>query len=457
MKHLRSKPPSKFSNLSILVFILLAVLVFSYLSLFNTEINASLTVCKSGTLILQDENGIRISVADLEIYFNATNGGEITEYFDLLLDPARSNNLVNMEWKPYYNLMPLFTSLFYNPYKGLVLSTGGDPSATTRLIEKTTEHAILQTSARLMSLAGQVGKDVGGNPIYVNSTWIIRNNGLISVERTFSVATYTVVPSGWRWYPFYFTRKNGFGDNGTFNMFNTTFTYASVVNHSSYVNEFQSYPVIPIDEHHVFGMGIPFSNTNLGGDGTHNLMIAYQYDELINVTEWRSDNYHSTRNIVTETGGVHEASQPIYFQTHTYHMLINLTHQPADEASFQDFARYFADNPSIGSIMKCSIGTNKDVYSPGDYYAFQVNGTSFYDLTEIKAKLTARNSSNQTIYQKEYGPANTTSGATFKITVLSGTIPTTPTPGNYTISFEIFSPFGIVIASDAKTITINTS
>src|SRR4030043_1959315 len=60
-----------------------------------------------------DGNGIRIVVRDIELYFNATNGGEITEYFDLTADPARSKNLVNMKWKPFYNLLPLFSSIFY--------------------------------------------------------------------------------------------------------------------------------------------------------------------------------------------------------------------------------------------------------------------------------------------------------------------------------------------------------
>lgn len=435
------------------VSLIVMLLLFSYSSFLVPMTNA-ITNSKESIQIFSDENGIRIVVRDIEFYFNATNGGEITEYFDLAIDPDR--NLVNIRWKPWCNLLPLFTSLFYKPpYPGLVLSTGGDPNAKLWLIGNTSEYVILQSSSRIMSRAGEVAKDTRGNAIYVNSTWIIRDTGLISVERTFFVPSYATVPPGWRWYPFYLTRTAGFNYNGTFYMFNTTYAYASVVNPATYRDNFSLFSLLPEDTSYVFGVALPFSNTSIGGDGTHNILIAYKYDELMNVDEWRSDNYYSERNKITESGAVYEFSEAINVSTHTYHMIVNFTHQSISEESVQSFANYYAENTSMALLMESSVTTNKELYKPGDYYAFYGSGISYYSFTDLTARLTVKNSSNRIVYLRNYGPGDITAGQTFNLTLLKGTV--SPSPDNYTLMFQIFSPFGIVVSSSSKTITVTVS
>ncbi|MGD0494757.1 MAG: hypothetical protein ABSB28_01800 [Candidatus Bathyarchaeia archaeon] len=437
------------------VSLMVLLLLVSYSTLHAPIKNASAS-SKESIQISPDGNGIRIVVGDIELYFNASNGGEITEYFDLTVDPYRSRNLVNVKWAPYYNLLPLFTSLFYKPPNiTLVLSTGGDRSAKLWVISNSSEYVILQSSSRIIGNAGEVAKDVHGDTIYVNSTWIVHDTGLVSVERTFLVPSYATVPSGWRWYPFYLTRTAGFDYNGTFFMFNTTYARASVVNQATYRDMFSLFSVLPKDAGHVSGVALPFSNTSIGGDGTHNILIAYKYDELTSVDEWRSDNYYSQSNNVVEGGAVHEFSKATNISTHTYHMIVNFTRQPIDEKRVQDFANYYADNPSIALPIECSVTANKDLYTPGDYYAFYGSGTSHYDLTRLTARLTVMNSSSRIVYRRDYGPANTPAEQTFNVTLLTGTA--APKPDNYTVSFQIFSPFGIVISSSSKAITVTTA
>jgi len=438
------------------VSLIVLLLLFSY-STFLVPMTNAVASSKESIQIFPDENGIRMVVRDIEFYFNATNGGEITEYFDLLVDPSRLNNLANIGWKPYYNLLPLFTSLFYNPYSGKVLSTGGDSSAMVELIANTSEYVILQTSSRIMSRSGEIARDLFGNVIYVTSTWIIRSSGVVSVERTFFVPAYATIPSGWRWYPFYLTRTAGFNYNGTFYMFNTTYAYASVVNEAIYKDVFGLFPLLPNDTRRVFGVALPFSNTSIGGDGTHNILVAYKYDELMNVDKWRSDNYYSERTKVTETGAVYEFSKATNVSTHTYHMIVNFTHQPLDEESVQSFANYYAENTSMALLMESSVTTNKDLYKPGDYYAFYGSGISYYKLTGLTARLTVKNSSNRTVYQRNYGPGNISANQTFNVTLLTGTIGPDSVPDEYTLLLQLFSPVGIVIASGSKVITIAPS
>lgn len=432
--------------------LIILLLLVSYSTL-HVPLRKASASSKENIQISLDKNGIRIVVRDVELFFNATNGGEITEYFDLTVDPHRSENLVNVKWAPYYNLLPLFTSLFYKPPNiTLVLSTGGDPYAKLWLIGNTSEYAILQSSSRVIGRAGEIARDIRGDAIYVNSTWIVRDTGLISVERTFLAPSYATVPSGWRWYPFYLTRTSGFDYNCTFYMFNTTYAYASVVNQTSYRDLFGAFSVLPNDTRHVSGVALPFSNTSIGGDGTHNILIAYKYDELTSISEWRSDNYYSQRNNIVEGGAVHEFSKATNISTHTYHMIVNFTHEPMDERSVQNFANYYANSPTIALPMECSVTANKDLYKPGEYYAFYGFGTSHYDLARLTAKLTVTNNSNQTVYQKDYGPANIIAEQTFNLTLLKGTV--SPSPGNYTIVFQILSPFGLVISSSSKTISV---
>lgn len=429
------------------------LLLFSQ-SILLVSITNVAAVSKDSIQAIADQNGIRVVVGDVELYFNATNGGEITEYFDLTVDPDR--NLVNMRWKPWLNLLPLFASLFYKPvYPRPLLSTGGDPNAKLWLISDTDEHVILQSSSRIMSRTGAFAKDAYGNAINVNSTWIVRHNGLITVERTFVVPTYATVPSGWRWYPFYLTREAGFGYNGTFYMFNTTYTDPSVVNRDTYRDKFDLFSLLPEDASHVFGVALPFSNTSLGGDGTHNILVAYKYDELVTVNEWRTDNYHSDRNDITEGGAVYEFSDATTVSTHTYHMMVYFTHQPIDEQSVQDFAKYYADNTVMAHIMETNFTTDKSTYTHGDPYRFYASGLSHYNLNEVTARLTIEDDAGKVIYVKDYRPYNFTEGQSFNSTVLSGTV--SGGEGNYTITFQIFSFARIVIASDRTTITVNPS
>jgi len=438
----------KLPKVSLAVLLLLVSFSTFLVSISNAAANSNANIH-----VLTDESGIRIVVRDVELYFNATNGGEITEYFDLTIDPNRSRNLVNLKWKPYCNLLPLFTSLFYKPpYPGVVYSTGGDPNAKLWLTGSTSEYVILQSSSRIMSRPGEVAKDTHGKTIYVDSTWIVRDTGLISVERTFFAPSYVTVPSGWRWYPFYLTRTAGFDYNGTFYMFNTTYAYTSLVNRGTYRDNFGSFSLLPEDATCVFGVALPFSNTSIGGDGTHNILIAYKYDELVNVDEWRSDNYYSERNEITESGAVYEYSKATKVFTHTYHMIVNFTHQPISEESVQNLASYYAENKSMALLMETSVSTNKELYMPGDYYAFHGSGISYYDFTDLTARLTVKNSSNQMVYRRDYGPGDIAAGQTFNLTLLKGIV--TPSPDNYTLIFQIFSPFGIAMSSSSKTITV---
>ncbi|UCC33145.1 MAG: hypothetical protein JSW53_05025, partial [Candidatus Bathyarchaeota archaeon] len=189
------------------------------------------TKAKGAIQVIPELGGIRVvAEGDFELYFNRSNGGEITEYFDLVTDPTRSRNLVSLEWEPYANLLPLFSSIFYKPPNpDLVFSTGGDDEAELWLVGNNSEYAILQSSSRIMDRSGEIAKDAHGNIIYINSSWIIRHSGLVSVERTFYVPDHLRIPPGWRWYPFYLTRRTGFNDNATYYMFNTTYSYVSIV------------------------------------------------------------------------------------------------------------------------------------------------------------------------------------------------------------------------------------
>ena len=404
---------------------------------------------------LPDSNGIRVVAREIELYFNKTNGGEITEYFDLVVDPSRSRNLANIRWKPWENLLPLFTSLFYKPPNvTLVLSTGGDPSAKLSLIGNTSEYAIIQSSSRIMDKSGQILKDVNGNAVYVNSTWIIRDTGLISVQRAFLAPNPTALSPGWRWYPFYLTRTATSAYSFTFHMFNTTYTNSAIVNPTIYKDAFNMFQPIPNDTRHVFGVALPFSNASVGGDGTHNILIAYKYDEMINADQWKSDNYYSTRNNITEAGAVYEFSQPTSMSVHTYHLLVNFTHQAVDGEVLQSFADYYAQNPSIALPMECSTASNKDLYKPGDYYAFYVSGISHYRLTRLIGRLTVTSSSDKIMYKQQYGPANTAAGQTFNLTLLTGVV--APLPDTYTVLFEILSQSGIVVSSSSKMIVVAT-
>jgi hypothetical protein len=102
--------------------------------------------------------------------------------------------------------------------------------------------------------------------------------------------------------------------------------------------------------------------------------------------------------------------------------------------------------------MECSVTANKDLYKPGDYYAFYGSGISHYGFTRITARFTVTNSLNWTMYRRDYGPSNIKAEQTFNLTLLKGTV--APYPSNYTLLFQIFSQHGITLSSSNKTITV---
>lgn len=408
---------------------------------------------KEAIRAIPDENGVRVVFSDVELYFNASNGGEITEYYDLSLDPLRSRNLVNISLgRPFYNLFPLFTSCFYNSYKGIVLSAGGDSDATVALIANTSEYIILQSSSRIMSHTGLVAKDSEGNPIYMNTTWVIHSNGSFFIERTFCAKASVLIPQGWRWYPFYLTRVMGFSQNGTFYLFNTTYMSTHLVDDETYINKYSHFPIIPTDERGVFGIAVPFSNTTVGGDGGHSIIIAYRHRELMDANEWRSDNFHSAKHQVTESGPVHEFEECLNVSSHTYHMQVKFTHQPVHDGSVKEFAVGFANYTRAWSLLECAVITEKTAYFPGEKLVIQANGTSYYNITNIIGKLLITDTNGEIVYAKHYGPTNLNGGQTFSKILFNQIVQ--PRPGNYTATFQIYSSAGILIASDSTAINV---
>lgn len=408
---------------------------------------------KEAIRAIPDENGVRVVFSDVELYFNASNGGEITEYYDLYSDPLRSRNLVNISLgHPFYNLFPLFTSCFYNPYNGIVLSTGGDSDATVALIANTSEYIILQSSSRIMSYSDLVAKDSEGNPIYVNTTWVMHSNGSIFIERTFYAQASVLISQGWRWYPFYLTRAMGFGQNGTFYLFNTTYMSTHLVSDETYQNKYSHFPMIPADEREVFGIAVPFSNTTIGGDGGHSIIIAYRQRELMDANEWRSDNFHSAKHQVTESGPVHEFEEYLNVSTHTYHMQVKFTHQPVHDRTVKEIAVGFANYTRAWSLLECAVITEKTTYFPGEKLVIQANGTSYYNITNIIGKLLITDTNGEIAYTKHYGPTNLTGGQTFSKILFSQIVQ--PKPGNYTTTLQIYSSAGILIALDSTAIKV---
>ncbi len=134
-----------------------------------------------------NSNNVRITFKDAEFYFNASNGGEITEYYDLKIDPNKTKNLVNISIPGtiWGNLWPLFATGFYDPYNVSALSTGGYSKARVILKENSSNRLVIFTSSRISSLDGAIVKDIKNNPVLVNTTWTFDNStGLIFVERT---------------------------------------------------------------------------------------------------------------------------------------------------------------------------------------------------------------------------------------------------------------------------------
>lgn len=399
-----------------------------------------------------DAQGIRIIFKDSEFYFNATNGGEITEYYDLAVDPLRTRNLANISitGKLMGNLWPLFTTGLYQPYKGIDYTTGGDPMAIVELIEYNNNKIIIYTTSRMMNRAGNIVKDYNKNPVYVNTTWIFdKKTGLIFVERTLYIPTILNLSEGWRWYPFYFTRVKGFDYNGTFYMFNTSYSKTVVFNDKNYKNSYDNYPIFPSDPYCVFGIAIPFSNTSIEGDGAHNVIITYNYNELVKVSEWKSDTYNGNK-LITECGAVHEYSDPINISTHTYHAVLHFTHKSINVGNVIKYAKYLV---SQFPLFEVNITTNNNTYHPGDFYTISASGISHYNLNNLTTKITASNNSG-VYFERKYGPQNYTKGEKFSIVLFSGNIPINEPLGNRTFTIQIVSSTGAIIASDSTTISI---
>lgn len=435
---------------------IVVVLFFSSLVCIGIASNFAIAGAATKYAVTPDDNGIRIIFYDAEFYFNATNGGEITEYYDLSVDPQRSRNLANISIPGWLhgNLWPLFTSALYDPYIQSDYTTGGDSNATVNLVEETNDHIVLYTASRMMNRLGSVATDNSGSPVYINTTWAFnKRTGLSFVERTFCSSSSLSLPAGWRWYPFYFTRNNGFTYNGTFYFFNTTYTKTVIANCTTYQNIYDLFPVFPDDPNGVFGIAMPFTNTGIEGDGTHNVVIIYNYNELVKVSEWKSDTYNGGETccqLITWAGAVHESKTSINIPSHTYHVVIHFTHQPINEYEVIKYARYV---DSLFPLLEVNVITDNDTYQPGDSYTISASGISHHNLNNSTSKFTAANDTG-IYFEQEYGPHNYKKGETFSMVLFSGHIPITELPGNRTFMIQIVSSTGAIIASDSKTISI---
>ncbi|MFQ6056781.1 MAG: hypothetical protein ACE5J3_12460, partial [Methanosarcinales archaeon] len=267
--------------------------------------------------------------------------------------------------------------------------------------------------------------------------------------KTTIIPTILNLSEGWRWYPFYFTRAKGFDYNGTFYMFNTSYSKTVVFNDKNYKNSYDNYPIFPSDPNGVFGIAIPFSNTSIEGDGAHNVIITYNYNELVKVREWKSDTYNGNK-LITECGAVHEYSDPINISTHTYHAVLHFTHKSINVRNVIKYAKYV---DSRFPLFEVNITTNNNTYHPGDFYTISASGISHYNLNNLTTKITASNNS-EVYFEREYGPQNYTKGEIFSIVLFSGNIPINEPLGNRTFTIQIVSSTGAIIASDSTTISI---
>lgn len=420
------------------------IVVLLLILLINTNMAAAIS---SNTI--QDAKGIRVTFKDAELYFNKTNGGEITEYYDLSIDPNKTNNLVNISIKGtvWGNLWPLFATGIYNPYNASAFSTGGYSKAGVYLRENSSSRIVLFTSSKISNLAGTIINDSNNKPVLVNTTWTFdKKTGLIFVERTIFIDSVLKMPSGWRWYPFYLTRSVGFKNNATYYMFNTTYTKAATINQSTYTNNYNDYPLFPASTNGVFGVAVPFSNIEIEGDGAHNIVITYNSDDLIK-TEWRSDNYNSNNFPVTETGAMHEFSSPFSMTSHTYHAIVDFTHVPLNEQKVIQYAKY---TDSIFPIFKISINPDKNVYT-GETYTVDISGISYYNIS-LRPLLSVTYDNGSVYLMKDYGLQSYSKIQTFSDIIFGDTF--SYKPYNLTFTIQLLSLINAIIAQDSKTISI---
>lgn len=434
------------------VSLIVLLLLFSY-STFLVPMTNAVTNSKDRLQVLSDENGIRIVVRDVELYFNASNGGEITEYYDLNVDPLRLRNLANMNLiqshqRPFCSLT---SSLFYDPETLIAYGTGPESNATVKIITNRTDYIILQTSSKVLGLSGRVVSDEKNNPLYINSTWLFLSDGRIFLERMLHVKTFMLLPSGWRWYPFYSTRTLGFNETGTYFMFNTTYSYTTKIDQSSYNNSYGSFATFPMDQNNVFGIAVPFADKQLGGDGGHNLIIVYKYEEL-NVSEWKSENYNGPR-WQTQYGAVHQFSNDTKIFSNRYQIFFHLTHRPVDQFNVTEYAKYFAKIESqVFPMCKIRLSPNKSTLTYGEHLMLNISGTTPYAFKNMTACFTVLDGHNNTLSSQFYGPFNSFSFA--NRTLLDRTIPPNVKSGNYKFLFQVYSQLGILLGQNSTQIRI---
>lgn len=405
-----------------------------------------------------DPHGIRIVFNDAEFYFNASNSGEITEYYDLSIDPLRTRNLANITLGgDFQNLWHLFGSGIYNPHADFLpkpdYATGGDLNAKVRLIKEADDQIVIYTSSKMINLAGLPANDSDGFPVYVNTAWTFdKRTGLISVDRTFSIVSTLNLPAGWRLYSFYMTRTTGFDYNGTYYLFNTTYVNTTIVNRETYKNSYKHYSIFPTDSHGVTGIAAPFSNTSIGGDGGHNIIVTY-YNGLVDIDEWKCDCFNvGPLYDFSEWGPVHEFDKPVNITTHTYYAVVDFTHQPINESNVVEYAKYVE---SQYPFIEINLTTDKDMYHPGDAYTISVSGISHRNLTNVASKLTASNDSG-IYFEKEYEPHDYTKGETFNKVMFKGYLPPDEPPGNRTFAIQLISQTRAIVSKDSKTIIITS-
>jgi len=418
----------------------------------------------SALTVSQAQKGVNVTLAGrFELYFNATNGGEITRYYDLSIDPSRRNNLVLPVNQSYqqpspYNLLPLFSSILYNPsverFKALG-STGGDGNAILNVLGNDTDYVILQTTARIMDAAGGVFGDVYGNANYINSTWLIRSDGYIFLERTLYTQDYAVMQGKYRWYPFYLIRTTGFTDTATFYLFNTTYAYTYTVSRDTYKNDYKVYPKLPVDENGYFGVAAPFSNTSLGGDGTSSIILVYDLGSSSGISEWKSDCFTDSSGFGgTEFGAVHEFDVDYNITTLSYHAMIVLTHDLVTEHNATTFAVDFSKNP-VFPLAKTSLTADKIFYELGEPFVINVSVAFDYNMINLSKTLTLTDEFGHTLWHNNYGIVNVSRGETWSnVQLLNHTISAIIASDDYTFTFRLLSEQGIAVGSDSVSLIV---
>jgi hypothetical protein len=435
-----------------------SVLLFLILLLLIT-VNLPLNVARASSVRLNnlhyylEGDSVRVILDDVELYFNATNGGEITEYYDLCVDPER--NLANMSLirdPPQRPLCSLTSSVFYLS-RSSSYGTGFDMNAEVQVIGNSTDYVVLQTSSKLVNLNGQIAKDLQGHVLHVNSTWILFSDGHVFLERTLCALYGIEVPSGWGWYPLYVTRTLGFNSKATFYMFNTTDAFTTTADWNV-VGTYSSLPVFPNDMNGIFGIAAPFSNVSLGGDEGHNIVLIYKYNEL-DIAEWKSDNYNGD---VWQTGfgAKHIFEKSTRISTHKFCASIYFTHQMVSEQNVVEYAEEYK-NAAVFPLFTCNITTNAPVFHRGDLIQVFLSVKSYYNLDFLRASHIANNSYGNLFQLGSYGPFSAPEN--FSVTnymLLSNTVSQSAEYGNYTLTFQISSSL-MVIAQNSTAIAITGS